>query len=181
MILYTVPTQMVAGDTWRFIRDLSDYPAPTWTVTYYFENQVKQFSQAAVASGTMQSVTIDSATTATIPPGRYRWFARGVSAGITETIKNENGWFDVLPDIGATGTHDHRSDARKMLDAINATLIGKATDDQLAMAINGRSISRIPLPELTQWRAQLRTEVSSEESVTGASNSRYIKVRLGRG
>lgn len=181
MILYTVPSQMVAGDTWRFIRDLSDYPAPTWTVTYYFENQVKQFSQAAVASGTMQSVTISSTTTADIPPGRYRWFARGVSAGITETVKDENGWFDVLPDIGATGTHDHRSDARKMLDAVNATLIGKATDDQLAMAINGRSISRIPLPELTLWRAQLRSEVNAEEKASAAVAGRYYKVRLTRG
>lgn len=179
MILDKVPDTFVAGDTWRFTRSFGDYPAPTWVVTYYFENATGSFSSLAVASGASQAVTIASATTAVILPGKYKWFARAVSAGITETIPKEEGWLTVEPDIAATGTRDHRSDARKMLDAINATLLGRATDDQLAMAINGRSIQRTPLPELVAFRAQLRTEVRTEESAS--SSSRYIRVRLGRG
>ncbi len=181
MTLDSVPNKLAAGDTWRWLRSFSEYPAPTWTVTYYFENSAKQFSAAASASGTDHSVTVAAPTTADIPPGRYRWTAKATDGSIVETIENENGWLEVEPNLAATGTRDHRSWARRTLDAIEATLEGKASSDQLAMSINGRSISRIPLPELTQWRTQLRQEVKTEEGGSNAGLGRYIKVRLGRG
>ena len=181
MIRDAVPAKFNAGDTWRWTRDLSDYPATTWSVTYYFENEARQFSQAATADGTSHAVVIAAATSADIPAGRYRWFARAVSGSISETIEGEDGWLEVLPNPAATGTRDHRTWARKALDALEAALLGNATADQLAVTINGRSISRIPLAEKTAWRDKLRTEVAAQEAGTNASKGRFIKVRLGRG
>lgn len=178
MILTAVPQKLVAGDTWRWLRSFASYPAPTWAVTYYFENTLKAFSQAAVASGTDQSVTILAVTSAAIPPGHYRWFARAVAGAITETIPNEEGWLEVQPDPGAAGMRDARSVARRTLDALEATLEGRATNDQLAMTINGRSIQRTPIEELIKWQAQLRSKVAGEEGRSAAG--RIIKVRLSR-
>jgi hypothetical protein len=180
VILDAVPKNLVAGDTWRWLRSFSDYPAPTWTVTYYFENSTKAFSVDATASGADHSVTIAAATSAQYPPGRYRWAARAASGGVAETIEGEFGWLEVAPNPAASGTRDHRSWARRTLDALEATLEGKATSDQLAMSINGRSISRIPLPELLEWRNKLRGEVRTEEGGNDAGLGRNIKVRFGR-
>lgn len=178
MILSAVPEKLVAGDTWRWLRSFSDYPAPTWVVTYYFENSLKAFSQAASASGADHSVTITAAASAGITAGRYRWFARAVAGAIAETIPKEEGWLEVEPNIGAAGTRDLRSVSRRTLDALDATLEGRATSDQLAMSINGRSISRTPLEELLKWQAQLRSKVQGEEGRSGSG--RIIKVRLSR-
>jgi hypothetical protein len=49
------------------------------------------------------------------------------------------------------------------------------------MTINGRSISRWSLPELTAWRDKLKGEVQAEEAGSNAGLGRNIKVRFGRG
>lgn len=179
MIRSSVPSQFVAGDTWRWTRSFSDYPAPTWTVTYYFENETKQFSAAATADGTSQAVSIAAATTADYPAGRYRWFARAVSGAIEETIADENGWLEVLPNPAATGTRDHRSWARRALDAVQAAIEGRATSDQQAFSIGSRTVSRMPYPELKQMKEDLEAQVRAEEAGSGAGLGRRIKIRFG--
>jgi hypothetical protein len=171
-----VPSELIAGDTWAFTREYGDYPAGTWTATIYLEFSGAQISQAATASGTTHSFSIAATTTAAKTAGHYRWWIR-VTDGTTSTTV-EDGWLDVKPDPAATGKRDHRSDARQMLDAINATLLGRATDGQLAMAINGRSISRIPLSELRDFRNELRQEVRTDEGGMNAGSSRIIPARL---
>jgi hypothetical protein len=175
----TIPAKLTAGDTWAFTFSHADYSAPTWSASIYFENAAATFSETATDSGSDHAFSVAAATTADKLAGRYRWSIR-VTDG-TDSYTVETGWVDVLTDPAAAGTHDPRSDARKLLDALNATLLGRATSDQLAMSINGRSISRTPLPELRQWRDQLRQEVRTEEQGENAGLGRNIKVRFGRG
>lgn len=175
----SVPKELIAGDTWTWSRDYPDYPAGTWVATIYAEMQGSQFSAAATADGTDHLFAISAATSAPYKTGRYKWSVRVTSGSTGYTI--EEGWFDVKPNPAGTGTRDPRSWARRTLDAIEATLEGRASSGQLAMSINGRSISRIPLPELTQWRTQLRGEVNTEEKGETAGLGRNLKVRFGRG
>jgi hypothetical protein len=177
-VLDKLPAELIAGDTWAWTRSFGDHPAPTWTATVYFENADDTFSAAAAASGTDHAFSIDAATTGAKKAGRYFWSVR-VTDGTTLTTV-ESGWLDVLANPAAAGTRDPRSDVRKMLDALNATLLGRATSDQLAMTINGRSISRTPLEELRAWRDQLKSEVATEEKGAAAGLGRNIKVRFGR-
>lgn len=176
-ILDAVPTKFRAGDTWRLLLELADYPAPTWTATIYFENGGKSVSQVASASSTSHSITLSAATTGAIPPGRYRWFLRVTDGSVVETALE--GWLDVEPDPAAAGTYDHRGNARRLLEAVEAALLGTATSNQMAMAINGRSISRIPLIELRQFRNELRQEVKTQEQGDRAGLGRNIKARYG--
>lgn len=170
-----LPASLVAGDTWTWTRDYADYPATTWDATAYFEYAGVGFNVAGIADDDLHGFTISAATTAEKEAGRYKWWVR-VTDGTT-VVTVEEGWLEVKPDPSATGTREHRSQARQMLDAIEATLLGRATDGQLAMAINGRSISRISLDELQKFRAQLRQEVRVED---GLGSGRDIKVRYGR-
>lgn len=175
----SIPAKLTAGDTWAFTFTHADYSAPTWSASIYFENAAATFSATATDDGSDHAFSIAAATTADKVAGRYKWSIRVTDGTDTHTV--ETGWVDVLTDPAAAGTHDPRSDARKLLDALNATLLGRATSDQLAMSINGRSLSRTPLPELREWRDQLKQEVRTEEQGENAGLGRNIKVRFGRG
>jgi hypothetical protein len=177
-----VPAQLIAGDTWAWTRDLSDYPAGTWTVVYYFENKDGTFSANASASGTTHSVSISATTTAGYTSGRYRWRARASSGGNSYVV--ESGFVDVLFDPAASGKRDVRTHARRVLEAIEATIEGRASNDQLAMTINGRSISRTPIAELLVARDKYKGEVASQDSAervaSGLGSKRRTYVRFGR-
>jgi hypothetical protein len=174
----TIQSEYVAGDTWAFTMSLADHDAPTWTATIYFENQNQTFSATASASGSDHSFSIAAATTAGYKAGRYRWSIRATSGATVETV--QSGWVDVLPNPASSGMRDVRSWTRRTLEAVEATIEGRATDGQLAVTIAGRSISRIPLMELMQIRGQLRGEVRAEEQAENAGLGRNIKVRYAR-
>lgn len=180
MILESIPSEFIAGDTWRWTRDFADYPAGTWTVTYYFENSAQTFNVAGVASGTSHDFTIAAAATAAYKPGRYYWSARATDGTIVETIAGESGWIEVKVDPAAAGTKDRRSWARRTLEAVEAFLEGNASTAQASMSLGGRSLSRWSLAELQQWRNDLRQEVRTEEAGANAGLGRNIKVRFGR-
>jgi hypothetical protein len=173
-----VPSSLIAGDLWLWTRDLSDYPASTWTLTYYFENKDKAFSIAGTPVGATHSFSIAAATTAAYPAGRYLYRVRAVNGSTIYTI--EEGWVEVAPDPAAAGTRDTRTWARRVLEALEATIEGKASQDQLSMSINGRAISRLSPEELLTWRDSMRAEVRAEESALASGRGRTIRARFGR-
>jgi len=179
-----VPDQLVAGDTWVWTRVLDDYPASTYTGTWYLENRTGQISVAAVASGNTFTATVAKATTAAYKAGEYRW--RFVATKISDSTRTsvEDGWVSVLPDPASSGNLDWRTHARKTLDAIEAVIEGRATTDQEAMSINGRSLTRISIPDLLKFRDYYKGEVFSEKAASavsaGLGDPRRIYVRFGR-
>lgn len=175
----SIPAKLIAGDTWSWTREFADYPAPTWVATVYFENASGAFDAAASANGSAHAFSIDAATTGGKPAGRYKWSVRVVSGG-SDAHTVESGWVEVVTNPAAAGTHDPRSDARKMLDALNAFLIGKATTAQQSMSLNGRAMSTYSLSEISQWRDRLRAEVATEEKGSAAGLGRNIKTRFVR-
>lgn len=176
---YTVPTTEPAalrsGDTWQWTRDLGDYPADAWTLTYYFRNATAHFDVVATADGTGYAVSVAKATTAVLVPGWYDWTAFVSSA--TERYQVGTGRTEVLPDLAAAAPHDARSFARRMLDYIEAALESRASSDQLDLVnaqLDTRSISRDKAGLLT-LRSQFRNEVSREEQVrTGKYKTRIL-------
>jgi hypothetical protein len=179
MTASTLPPKLVAGDTWAFTLSSDTYPAPAWDASIYFENADKAYSATAVDSGSSHAFKIAAATTDTFVPGRFKWFIR-VTDG-TQVFTAEQGWLEVQPNPASSSSRDHRTDARKMLDALNEFLIGNATTAQQAMQLNGRSISRHSIADLVKWRDQLRNEVKTEEGGTNKGLGRDIKVRMLRG
>jgi hypothetical protein len=174
------PSDVIAGRTWKWTRDLSDYPAGTWTLTYYFKNAVSNFAIVATAAGTTHSVSVAKATTAGYRPGLYDWQA--IADNGTESYVADSGQLTVAQDFATAGNYDRRTHARKVLDAIEATLERRATSDQLSMSLGNRSISRIAPEELRALRDRYRQEVRAEERAeriaNGGSVNNSVRVRF---
>jgi hypothetical protein len=65
-----------------------------------------------------------------------------------ESTYLERGRVDLLPDVASMKRMDARTNNEKILDALNATLLKKATDDQLSYLIDGLEIKRYDVDKL---------------------------------
>lgn len=66
---------------------------------------------------------------------------------------------------------------RQLLEAVEAAILGTASSNQLSLTIAGRSISRIPIPDLIQLRTTLRAEISASNP-SGAGDIRTRRIQL---
>lgn len=181
----TEPVELRSGDTWKWRReDLSDYPAPTWTLKYRFKNAAGGFEITATADGSNFAVTVGASTTATYAAGKYEVVGWVASGGEEYTVFNRT--IEVLPNLRASSAataQDVRSHARKVLEAIEAVIESRATKDQQAYSINGRSLQRTPIADLITLRAQyameVQREVQAEKLKQGLGGGRAIFVRFG--
>jgi hypothetical protein len=171
----TVPTNEPqaarAGITWQWTRQLTDYPASTWALTYWFKQLAAagaKFSIVATASGDDHSVSVAAATTGAYTAGDYSWVAV-VSSG-SEAFEVDSGTLDLQPKYSVDAALDDRSHARKVLTAIEAVIESRATKDQEEYTINNRSLKRTPLAELLALRDRYRAEVRAEELADMARN-----------
>lgn len=178
----TEPTSVRAGDTWAWDRtDLSaDYPASTWTLTYTFINADSKFQITAASDGDDFSVSVAASTTATRRAGTYTWVAKVSAAGEVYTI--DSGTLEVLPDIATVNTYDGRSHAKKVLEAIEAVLEGRASTDQQEFTVAGTTLRRTPVEDLLRLRGLYRREVANEQAAENLANGtgigRVIGVRF---
>jgi len=172
-----IPSSLTAGDTWSWTAEYGDYPAGTWTATAYFENSAESFEVSSSADGTAHAFAETAAISADLGAGKYHVSVR-VTDGSSSYVA-ETGWCEVKADPAAAAKVDHRSWARRTLDAVEAFIEGNATTAQQSMSIAGRSISRWSISELMQLRSELRGEVRTEEQGSSAGLGRDIKVRYG--
>ncbi|MEP1612670.1 MAG: hypothetical protein ABJL72_12210 [Roseobacter sp.] len=174
-----IPTTLVAGDSWAWITKISvppEVPSP-WTLKYVLRpivggNAVEVDSIADLGGFHFSMTATDSAA---IAPGKYEWvlFAFGPQ---DFRARLDCGRLELLPDPAAAGG-DLRSRVERTLDAINATLEGRATKDADAFTIEGRSISRTPIPDLLKLQAYYERKLYAERN-PGASFISYRRVSI---
>ena len=170
------PVSLTAGDRWQWTRTLSDYPAPTWVLAYTLINAAGKISIAAAASGSDHAVDITAATTAAYTAGMYDWIATVTSGSDRRTI--DNGRLEVKPNLAALSTYDARSFPRRMLEALEAVIQGRATLDQEEMSIEGRSLKRTPFEQLVIQHGRFKALVAAEESAERLRNGLAAGNRL---
>lgn len=176
------PQQLRAGMTWVWTKSIPDYPAQTWTLTYWFKQLAAsgaKFSIVASASGADHSVAVAAATTASYTAGEYSWAA--VASSGDEAYEVDKGTLTILPRYNADAALDDRSHARKVLAAIEAVIEGRASKDQEEYTIANRSLKRTPIADLMSLRDKYRAEVYAEEQADLARNGqggRQVQWRL---
>lgn len=173
------PISLIAGDTAKWRRELSTYPASAgWALGYELVNAQHRYEIAATADGDAFRVVVSAATTQGYAPGSYDWRARVTNSdGDVYTVAA--GRMTVAPSFGTA--IDGRSHARRTLDAIEAVLEGRASSATAEYEINGRRLKYIPLNELHGMRSKYRREVEAEEGKSGHRGvSGRIMVRFGR-
>ena len=179
----TEPAALRAGDTWTWRRDdLGDYPASSWTLAYYFRNASAHFDITAAADGNAYLVTVAKATTAPIAAGWYDWIAVATSA--TERYQVDQGRAEVLPDFATAAAHDARTTSRKLLDYVEAMLLGRASSGQIDIietTLADRGLKR-ESGGLMKLRSQLASEVAREDAAngrkTGGTDRSKLLIRL---
>lgn len=182
------PATLVVGDrvAWKRTDLGADYPPASYTLKYSARKDgagATEIEITATASGSTYLIEVSKTTTLTWIPGRYHWQAYIVRNSDSERVTVGSGTFDVKPNRDLS-TDDPRSHARKVVEAIEAVIEGRATKDQMSYSIAGRTLEKTPIPELLTLRDRYRAEVQSEdfqESLkrTGVNPSR-IGVRFNR-
>ncbi len=175
------PASITAGSTAKWTKQLADYsPADGWVLSYSLFNASNQYDVTAADNGDGTFlVTISSTASSGYAPGDYSWQSF-VTKG-AERFDVECGDMVVHADP-ASGAVDGRSHVKKTLDAINATIEGRATSAQLSYSVDGVSVSKMSLEELiaakSQYEQWWREEQTANRLAKGLGNPGSIRVRI---
>lgn len=182
----TEPTTLVAGDLWTWKRtDIgADYSNSLYTLSYELRLEgagATAISITASANGSDYLVSVAAATTAAYTVGEYRWDMYITRDSDSERYRLDYGIVNVVADK-ANATNDPRSHAKIMLDKIESLLENRADADVDSYSIAGRSLSKISISELRDWRNYYKTEVMREIKLerirNGKATGSTIKVRF---
>jgi len=181
------PDTLVVGDRWVWRRDdlVSDYPLDEYALEYRFTEDstgnTNAFTIAATEAESTYLVEIASAVTASLTAGDYQWAAFIIRSSDNQRIVVDQGRTEILPNLQTT-TADLRSHAKKVLDAIEAVLENRASQDQMSYSIAGRSLSRMSIDDLMTFRNRYRAEYLREIKLARIKNKQAsgntIKVRF---
>jgi len=162
------PDELVIGDRWTWRRpDLAaTYDPADYALTYeYHEDSGGGGSHKFVITATEITddyiIEVPSATTAAYINGDYHWYAFITRTSDSERIAVDDGYAKIEINFADTNA-DHRSHAKKVLDAIQATIEGRASQDQMSYSIAGRSLSRMSIDDLLKFRDRYRAEYNRE-------------------
>lgn len=168
-ILTSEPSSVTAGDTIRWRKSLSDYPATAWTLKYRLINAAGKIDITAGANGSDYLIDVPAVTSAAWMAGDYDWQSYVEKGAERYTVSV--GRIVIAPNLAAQpGGYDNRSYARKVLDAIEAALMGRASKSQLETEVAGRRIKYIPFSDLLALRDKFRAEVRSEDIAEKLAN-----------
>jgi uncharacterized protein (DUF1800 family) len=179
------PIEINAGNTVKWTKSLSEYPADdSWVLAYRLIGNKGTHAIASSASGKDHAVIILATASAAYQPGDYRLIGQ-VSKG-TEVRTVYNGSCIVHPNLyGAAGTIDTRSLAKQNLDKVEAAILANADSLRVAINIDGQvSESVITKKDFRDYRNRLRDEYEAEQereqrARTGV-NSKRLGIRFGR-
>lgn len=180
------PSSFTAGSfvQWRRPDLSSDYDTSLYSLVYVARitgGGASEFTVTANEVGGQYVVQIPSATSATFVVGDYHWQAEIHRTSDGEIVVVGTGDFTVLPDLDANQS-DPRTHAEIMLSKIESLLEGKADKDVSSYSIAGRSITKLSITELMDWRNFYKREVAKVKRDNAIRNGRpsnsTIKVRF---
>ena len=182
-ILSAPPLSAIAGDSLSWRKQLPDYPAPTWVLTYTIINALAKITVVSVADGDDHLVTVPAATTSAWAPGEYTVVAT-VSDG-TDRYTVESGKITIAQDLAAKAAgFDTRSTARKALDDMRAALAKwiSTNGHVTTYVIDGVNRTFASAADLQQRISWLEKEVAREEAAAriaaGLGTGRRVQVRF---
>lgn len=146
-------------------------------LSFFLVSSTAQIRIDSMAEGTAHRIQVLSGISASYAPGQYAWRAYAERPG--ERVTLASGRIDILPNFAtATAGLDTRSHARRTLEAIEATIEGRASSDVLSYQIAGRSLSKIPIAELLSLRDRYRRDVRAEEAAEAAASGRLPRNKI---
>ena len=181
----TEPSQIIAGDraAWKRTDLGTDYAPASYSLKYSArleDSGSTEIEITASESGSDYIVEVGQSTTAAYTAGVYHWQAYITRTSDSERVTVDSGTWEIKANRDAATT-DPRNHVKKVLDAIESVIEGRASKDQESYSIQGRSLSRTPIAELITLRDKYRAEWVREQRAERIKNnlghSGVIKVR----
>lgn len=176
-----IPEQLFLGQSYEFKVYHSDFlPADGYTAVLYLRsaNGRQDLTSSDNGDGWHKFQGNEFSVTGAGNAGGYRWMLV-YESGSEEHVRGR-GRLQVRPDLTDSLDVDDRSHAETVLEAIEATLEGKATKDQQSYTIStgggSRSLSRLSWDELLAAKGRyeqiVQNELSDDEGFSGRSRRR---------
>lgn len=181
---FSEPSELVAGDTWQWNRQLPDFPpSEAWEVSYSFAGEATDspdIRAQASSSGEYFEVRATPEITEKFKPGP-RAMVGYASKGTKGQPDYERhrfyvGTVRIAPNLDLAASEIPF--ARRALDAIEARLENRLTTDLEQFQINGRSVVHIPMEQLLKLRGVYRAELNRK--ARRGRVTRLGRVRFGR-
>lgn len=176
------PTEVIAGNTVAWTKDLSDYPADSWTLNYYLRGPAN-INITATADGREHSISVSATTSFNWPEGLYTWKSF-VSSG-SERYLIEEGEITVKENPAtSTRTFETKSVNRQILDALEATMLANAGRPESSYTIEaaGRTFHFYSHEDLIlaieKFRAFVKQEEDAKAIMRGENTGKNILVRF---
>lgn len=188
-----VPATFTAGDTFDLLLSDSDFSAADgWTLKLALRGGGSVIDITSTASGADHLFHVAADSSAGPPAvvgtdvwksGRYTAYLYAEHASLGRYSVSST-TLQILADPTAlTATADTRSHARKVLDAIEAVIEGRASVDQEEISLDTgggrRTLKRTPIKDLLELRSIYAAQVRSEEAAaTGSTVGRRFLMEI---
>ena len=139
----TIPRNIVAGDSIEWTDFFPEYLSPLWSIKYSLVcplTKIELVSEPEADTGG-HSFYLPSTDTDSWQPGDYIYQVYAISEGSRATIGR--GFFTVDVDFSAQDKYDARPWLDRAIDAVEASVAGRASSSQLVMEIDGSRIEHI--------------------------------------
>lgn len=166
-----------AGDTFLLNFNHADYPAGDgYSLVYYLIGSSKK---TITATNDGQNYQLLEASTSAWAAGNYTAIGTFSKAGKNYSV--DFGQTTILPSVASLTTLDGRSHVKKVLDALESLIEGKAANDVVQYEIAGRSITKMSAADLIKWHSHYKGMYAAElraEAISTGRLSPGIAVRF---
>jgi hypothetical protein len=176
------PKKIFAGFNVEWEESPSEYSSVTYGLSATFvllSSSATRITVNATANGTGFAFSITASFSASFTPGNYKVHIYATLGTAKYLIGTQDVTILANP-LSATG--DTRNHIQKMLDAINATLEGRATQEYQSMTIDGYSVTQMSPDQLLKLRSyyknELRKQTNAERIASGKSPLNTIKTKF---
>lgn len=160
-----IPSAITAGDSYALRLTEPIYPASAgWSLRLTFVG-AETLTKSSSASGDAHTLTLTPADTALLGAGQYRFTVKAVNGTDVKTVRG--GITLVAPDLETATPGELTSWAERALVAVEAAILGAASDEMRMMMIDGRQLQKFSFDELLRLRVRLRAEVAAERGEFG--------------
>lgn len=173
------PQTFMAGDTLKWKKTLSDYPANDGWVLSYALRGAAQINITATADGADHLVSVAAASTTAYTAGHYRWTASVSKSGERYTVGT--GYVTISENLATATTYTDRVlTLRTDITAINGFLAKNYKYS--SYSIGGRSLASLTPTEVFGLRDRLQRELNdllnAENIKAGLGSNKIVRVRF---
>ena len=181
----TEPLKIIAGDraAWKRTDLGTDYAPASYSLKYSARLEgsgATSFDITASESGSDYIIEVGQSVSTAYTAGTYHWQAYIIRTSDSERLTVDSGTWEIISNRDAA-TSDPRNHIKIVLDNIEAVLEGRSSKDQENYSIQGRSLSRTPIPDLMvlrdRYKAMHVQEQRAERIKNNLGHSGIIKVR----